>query len=153
MIKEEPLYNGFCIGRNKKLQCNECLLQLNYRDVDILKRHLRSVRHVTHVKLNRFEQFYNKWCDDKTQQITLQNNELLRTIVKKLNGLILARKNREPVSESLINETVDEARSLLTTNDLTSVGGFEESLFDMSLSGFSTVKKPEKSPEQKYKLY
>ena len=55
------------------------------------------------------------------------------------------------MSESLINETFDEARSLLLTNDLSSVGELEESLFDMS---FSTVgKKPEKSPEQKYKLY
>ena len=80
----------------------------------------------------------------------LQNNEILKSIVKKLNGLILARKNREPVSESLIDETVDEARSLFLTNDLTSMGELEESLFDMS---FTTVKKLEKSPDEKYLLY
>ena len=60
------------------------------------------------------------------------------------------QRNREPVSESLVNETIDEARSLLTQHDLASVGDLEESLFDMS---FSTVKKPEKSPDQKYRLY
>ena len=61
----------------------------------------------------------------------------------------MSQKNREPVSESLVNEVADEMRSLMT-NDLTSVTDLEESLFDTS---FSTVKKPEKSPEEKYKLY
>ena len=66
LFKDEPKFSSFCIDKSRKLQCNVCQFQLNYRDVDILKRHLNSARHRTHVKLNRFELFYNKWCDDKT---------------------------------------------------------------------------------------
>ena len=51
--------------------------------------------------------------------------------------------NRERVSESLVNQTIEEARSVMT-NDINSVADLEESLFDLS---FSTVKKPEKSPD------
>ena len=78
----------------------------------------------------------------------LQSQQALHN---KINGLILSQKNREPVSVSLVNETIEEARSLMTT-DFTSAADLEESLFDMS-SITTTVKKPEKSPEYKYKLY
>ena len=54
------------------------------------------------------------------------------------------------MSESLVNEALEEARPFMA-NDLTSAAGLEESLFDMSFT--TTFKKPEKSPEEKYKVY
>ena len=121
LLKNETKFSGFCITKGNKLQCNVCLLQLNYRDVNILKRHLKSLRHVTHEKLNRFEAFYNKWCENETAQIVIHNNRLLKTVLQKLNGLILAQKNREPVSSNLVDEALDEARTLLT-GDCASIG-------------------------------
>ena len=64
LLKNELMFSKFCITKNKKLKCTECLLELNYRDVDILKRHLKSVRHLTIKKLNKFETFYNLWIDN-----------------------------------------------------------------------------------------